>query len=129
MKLVLQFLDQELSDFLLLRRMIKNHRAILGSSVVSLSIQCCRIVHSEEKGNKVSKGSLMRIEGKVKDLCVACFSTANIIVGGIGTASACIPDVAVKDCVLEVLLEKLLSTPKASCTKGGKLMGRWLMSG
>src|SRR5689334_10642887 len=77
---LLELGDRVLGRLLLLRRVIQNHRSILRSDVVALSIERGRIVDREEDTQKIAERNNRRIERHLHDLGVASRAAAHFLV-------------------------------------------------
>src|SRR5437870_397927 len=68
---------------LLLGRVIKNRRPVLGAYIRSLAVQRGGIVQLPEVVEQLVVGNLCRIEGDLNGLGVTCFVSTHVAVSGI----------------------------------------------
>src|SRR5262249_22142826 len=69
---------------LLLRRMIKDGRAVLGAFVGALAIHGCRVVEGEEELQQLAVGNHRGVELHLNDLGVSCRPRTDLAIRGSG---------------------------------------------
>lgn len=125
----LEFRLDAFGDFLLAFVRTKDDAPVLGTCIVSLPVQCRRIVEAEEKLDHLLKDLVVGRRGlcqlDVQDLDVPGSSAADLAVRGIlhpvrvgvHEADLCIGD-ASGVLLLKVLDNVFLGTPVAACAEG-----------
>src|ERR1700712_661635 len=98
--LLLDFLCDLLCNLLLLRVVVENTTPVLGSSIWTLSILRCRIVHLVQKLNQRRIADLLWIEHDLQSFRVASLSRADAAVRRVGGVTADVADARIEQALV-----------------------------
>src|SRR5579875_801365 len=115
----LQGCDFLLGRSLLLGRMIKDHRAILGAHIGALTIDRCRIVNIEKNIEQLREGKDAGIEEDLHHLGMAGPAATDLLIRWISHTAAGIAGFDTRDAVQ--LLENCFQAPETAAAQSGNL--------
>lgn len=115
---LLHFLGHSLGNIFLVGGVVKDGRAILSSTVVTLFINGCWIMCAVKEFNELGVRHDLRVELNPQSFGVACSSRTDVVVGCVITLSPGIPNGGLENTLIlrrrVVFLENVFDSPKAS---------------